>query len=52
MSKRLPLGKLGLAGKRSRERQLLDRKQRERERHRRDLKKKLSYLTSIVPKVC
>ena len=50
MSKRPPLGKLGLAGKRIRERQLLDREQRERDH--RDLKKKPSYLTSIVPKVC
>ncbi len=50
MSKKPPLGKIGLAGKRIRERQLLDRKQRERDH--RDLKKKLSYLTSIVPKVC
>ena len=32
MSKRPPLGKLALAGKRSRARQLLDREQRERDR--------------------
>ena len=50
MSKRPPLGKLGLAGKRSRESQLLDCEQREHDH--RDLKKKPSYLTSIVPKVC
>ena len=35
MSKRPPLGKLALAGKRNRERQLLDRERRER--NRRDL---------------
>ena len=32
MSKRPPLGKLALAGKRNRERQLLDRERRERDR--------------------
>jgi len=46
MSKRPPLGKLGLAGKRSRERQLLDREQRER--NRRDLKKKLLSFERIL----
>ncbi len=46
VSKRPPLGKLGLAGKRIRERQLLDREQRERDR--RDLLSLVGKNSSLV----